>query len=99
MRTLFKVVGTSELKSRNLFVVYGEIVEGMLHAGMRVALANADEAKPVAGIASIDFMDFRMSKQAYVAIFFEPGDSAALELWRTSMQEGTVLNCFEPGGG
>jgi len=98
MRTLFKVVGTSELKSRNLFVVYGEIVEGMLHAGMRVALAN-EATKPVAGIASIDFIDFRMSKQAYVAIFFEPGDSAALELWRTSMQEGTVLNCFERADG
>jgi len=94
MRTTFKVVGTSEIKSRRLFVVYGHIVEGMLHPGMRVALAKSDA--PIATIGSIDFIDFRMSKQSYVAIAFDSGEPAALESWRSSIQEDVLLECFEP---
>jgi hypothetical protein len=94
MRTIFKVAGTSELKSRRLFVAFGNIVEGVLHPGMRVALSDGGE--PIATIGSIDFIDFRMSKQSYVAITFQPVDGAVLDSWRSSIQEDVLLDCVEP---
>lgn len=91
MGTIFKVVGTSELKSRNLFVVYGEIVEGMVHPGMRVSVPK-DSPATLAAIRAIDFIDFRMSKQSYVALSFDRSEADRL---RGAIDEGTFLACTE----
>jgi hypothetical protein len=57
-RGVLKVVGTFEIKSRNLFVVFGTLTEGELRPGMTVAAPLGGNLSVTGTIESVEFVDF-----------------------------------------
>ena len=96
MEATFKVAGSFELKSRGLFVVFGEIVGGVLRAGMQVSAPLQGELSVTGTIASVEFVDDRARGKGYPALTFHVDEPAELEIWRSLIEEGTLLRVSEP---
>jgi hypothetical protein len=91
MKATFKVAGTFELKSRSLFVVFGEIVDGELSAGMQISLPLQGELSATGTIASVEFVDFAAYGKSYPALTLHVEEPGELEIWRSIIEEGVVL--------
>ena len=91
MKPKFRVVGSFELASRGLFVVFGDIVHGELLAGMSIGVEVGPNLSVVGRIASVEFVDFRSAGAGYVALTLEHDDPSELDVWRSLIEEGTEL--------
>jgi hypothetical protein len=91
MRGVLKVVGTFEIKSRNLFVVFGTLTEGELRPGMTVAAPLGGNLSVTGTIESVEFVDFVAYRESYPAITLHYDDPAEFEVWRSVIEEGVVL--------
>ena len=94
---MFRVAGTFDLRSRGLFVVFGEILEGELRPGMQVSVPLQGELSVSGTIASVEFVDFIAYGKGYPALTLHFADADELEIWRSIIEEGTVIKASNRG--
>lgn len=97
MRGVLKVVGTLEIKTRNLFVVFGSITEGELRPGMTISAPLGGNLSVTGTIRSVEFVDFVSSGEGFPAITLEYDDPDELEVWRSVIQEGVAIEALSQG--
>lgn len=90
MDGMLKVVGSFELKARSLFVVFGSLTEGELRPGMKIALALGD-ISITGSIATGEVVDFVAHGESFPAITLHCDDPDDLEIWRSAIAEGVVI--------
>ena len=56
MSARFRALGTFELKSRNLFVIFGDVREGVVRAGMVVNIRLNSELSIAEPIHSVEYL-------------------------------------------
>lgn len=90
MRGAFKLVGAFEMKSRNLFVIFGSIIDGALRRGMTIAIPLGDGRSATRVIESIEFLD-GVAGESYPAITLRYDGPDELEALRSAIAGGLVL--------
>lgn len=80
MRAQFLAVGSFFIRSRNLFVAVGDVVEGEVKPGMTVtvSLGSISVTTPINGVEVID-VDFRGT--SYLGLVFSYQNPEELEFW------------------
>ncbi|NOY94739.1 MAG: hypothetical protein GXP55_26475 [Deltaproteobacteria bacterium] len=75
----FYAVGSFLMRSRNLFVVIGDVLEGTVVAGMRLRMPLGGTSVGVR-VASVEYVDVVHEGKGYVGLAMEYADPADLEL-------------------
>ena len=68
MPATFKAVETFHLKSRHLFVIYGDIVKGTVRPGMRVSLPLNGTVTIHGPIEAVEYVDVTPGERSHVAL-------------------------------
>ena len=80
MAAKFYVVGSFLVRSRNLFVAVGDVVEGHIEAGMTVNVDLGNIAVS-AKIASMEVIDVEYLNKSYKGLAFAYDDPQELGFW------------------
>jgi hypothetical protein len=93
MSTRFQIVGSFAIRSRNAFVLVGDILEGSASAGMSFIVRSVPGR-----IAAVEFVDGYRGK-SHVGLVVACGSADELDSWvRLDISDETIelLNCSDP---
>jgi hypothetical protein len=94
MTAIFKVAGSFEMPTRELFVVFGDVLEGTITPGMLVRMPLQGDFSVTSTIASVEFIDFVAHEQSFVAITFQLDDPQETAILRSVIEEGLLLTAL-----
>jgi hypothetical protein len=77
----FYIVGSFLVRSRNLFVAVGDIVEGHVEPGMHVTV-DLGNIKVGTSVASVEVIDVTYLSRSYKGLAFAFHDPAELDFWQ-----------------
>lgn len=82
MTAQFYVVGSFLVRSRNLFVAVGDIIDGYVEPGMMV-IVDLGHLQLSAGVSSIEVIDVAYLNKSYKGLAFAFDDPEDLGFWQT----------------
>ena len=92
MRTAtFYAIGSFLVRSRNLFVIVGDVVEGEVSAGMKIALPIHDDFSVEAEVRSVELVDVLHEGKSYLGLALEYEHPDELEIMRALEISGVNL--------
>jgi hypothetical protein len=91
MTSQFKAAGTFHLRSRRMFVIYGDILSGDVRSGMYLALPMNPGFAVTGRIASVEFVDVVPQQRAYVGLVMDYDDPQELGFWEAMNISDEVL--------
>jgi hypothetical protein len=83
----FLIADVFVIKSRDLFVLAGDILDGRIIEGMRVSLPSYGELE----IASLEFADMS-NRRAYVCLCFRREDAEEMRATIGAVLQGSTIN-------
>jgi len=83
----FFVVGSLLMRSRKMFVAFGDVTEGHVQPGMTVVFSLGN-VSVTATVKAVEFVDVR--DQAYTGLVFDC-ETEDLELWQSLKIAGEIL--------
>jgi|SRR5688572_6770391 hypothetical protein len=87
----FYTVGSFLMRSRNLFVAVGKVMEGHIEAGMTVSV-NLGSLKLATTIKSVEVVEASCLNKNYLGLVFSFEDPAELEVWeRLKLSDETLV--------
>jgi hypothetical protein len=89
--TKFFAVGSFLLRSRNLFVIVGDVVEGEVRAGMELALPLNGTLSVTGKISSIEYVDVSHQGRSYIGLALACDDPDELGFWSAMNISGETL--------
>lgn len=91
MTARFYTVGSFLMRSRNLFVAVGKIMEGHIEAGMMVSV-DLGSLKLKTTIKSVEVVEANCLNKNYLGLVFSFEDPAELDIWeRLKLQDETLV--------
>ena len=91
MTARFYTVGSFLMRSRNLFVAVGKLMEGHIEAGMRVTV-NLGSLKIGTRIESVEVVEVSCLSKEYMGLVFAFEHPADLEVWQAlQLSDETLL--------
>ncbi len=96
MSARFLAVGSFLLRARNLFVIVGDVVEGEVREGMRLALPLNGSVSVTGVVSSVEFVDILHEKRSYVGLAIAYEDSQELGFWQAMAISGETLSLESP---
>ena len=88
MHAKFFAVGSFLLRSRKMFVAFGDVTEGQVQPGMTLAV-SLGSVSVTTKVKAVEFVDIR--DQAYTGLVFDLEDTADLEFWQSLKIGGETL--------
>ena len=85
--------GTFTLASRRYFVIFGDIVEGTIRAGMHASAALSSSARFTAPIHAVESVD--RSSGSHIGLVFAASDDEELDHWAALNFAEVVLEITE----
>jgi hypothetical protein len=95
MAARFRVVDTFNLQSRRYFVIYGDILEGVVRAGMDVVLPCESLGGVRRPITSVEFVDNIGDRKAWLGLVVEYASDEDLASLRVVKLKGCELDICE----
>jgi hypothetical protein len=91
MTARFYTVGSFLMRSRNLFVAVGKLMEGHIEAGMTVTV-NLGNLKLGTRIESVEVVEVTCLSKEYMGLVFAFEHAADLEVWQAlQLSDETLL--------
>ena len=88
----FYAVGSFLLRSRNLFVIVGDILEGEIVPGMEILVPLQGELHVTSRVAQVEYVDVIHEKKSYIGLAIAYEDTEELEFWRALEVSGETLD-------
>lgn len=82
MTAKFYIVGSFLVRSRNLFVAVGDIVDGYVESGMFVTV-DLGNIKVGTSVASVEVIDVSYLNKSYMGLAFAFDDPDELDFWQS----------------
>jgi hypothetical protein len=95
MAARFRVADTFNLQNRRYFVIYGDILEGVVRAGMDVVLPLETLRGIRRQIASVEFVDNIGKRKAWLGLVVEYTSDEDLESLHAIKLKGRELDICE----
>jgi hypothetical protein len=98
MTARFYTVGSFLMRSRNLFVAVGKLMEGRIEAGMTVTV-NLGNLKLGTRIESVEVVEVNCLSKDYMGLVFAFEQPADLEVWQALQlsDETLLVESITPG--
>jgi hypothetical protein len=91
MTAQFYIVGSFLIRSRNLFVAVGDIVEGYVEPGMNVSV-DLGSIKIGTSVSSVEVIDVSYLNKSYKGLVFGFEDPEELGFWQAlDLSDETLL--------
>lgn len=91
MAAKFYAVGSFHIRSRNLFVLVGDVLEGYVDVGMTVVV-DLGHFGVTAKVASMEVIDVDYLNKSYKGLAFAYDDPEELEFWQSlKLSDETLL--------
>ena len=96
MSAKFLAVGSFLLRSRNLFVIVGDVVEGEVREGMQLVLPLNGSVSVTGVVNSVEFVDILHEKRTYIGLAIAYEDPQELGFWQAMAISGETLTLDSP---
>ncbi len=87
----FRAVGSFLVRSRRLFVIVGDVVEGTVVPGMTVRLPLNPSLTVAASVKAVEYVDILHEGKSYMGLALEYEHPEELEFWMAMRISGEVL--------
>jgi hypothetical protein len=91
MPAQFHAIGTFHLRSRKIFVIYGDVLSGVVRSGMTLALPFNGSLSLSGRVAAVEFVDLVPQRRAYVGLVMAYDDPEELDIWEAVSIADEVL--------
>jgi len=88
----FLAVGSFLLRSRNLFVVVGDVVEGEVREGMELVLPLNGTLSVNGKITAIEYVDVSHEQRCYLGLAIACDDAEEAGIWSAMNISGETLD-------